>query len=733
MQTALFRETEERAACEIQAAFRGFKGRKIAHSQRHMMVFRWPYNDPKSQVVVMGDFTKPAWGRQHRTAWCEARGSHVVELPLPPNDRVVQFKFIVDGRWVYDIKKPTIDDGQGNTNNLQTWGSDIAKDPFRAVREERKRLAAENRRQFLLLPLSQDQMRGQIELEVKVDGLKNRLQDAEKDMQAEKQRVMQVEETARNERETLQKSLQQAEAEKESLQTEMASEVALYTFPAEGGPPPGFPATFETSPAEISNGAAFFSPQVENSGGETDDEMEMKLKEKLEADAEAGQEQEDGGAVLSGITRSLEEQKEVILYSPEILDHGANGFVVRGNSDVGLPLIAKIARRTGGEEKLYGESVLTEKASRACRGAVQFYGCFEVQWGNLPWETVDDPSMKEIVGERGGGESVLALCLQFVGGETLERLHTKGALPLQDGLQIGLGLLETLEGLHKAGIAHCDLNMKNVKVDKEEKRWVVRVLDFGEAVEVGEHADPPSGPRGARAFQSPEMLSGDAVPPLTAATDLFPFGLILYALLTGKDIWEDAAERESLKRREAGEGDLTLRARFHAIAFDGLRPPIDLLPLDEYPPQIASEVCSVRLSCFEQCPSQRISASDARQKVGKILIKLDAHLSVSSASACRSLGSAPASERQGESRSQGSGTAPTEGPQLPVSGQHPRASTRPLVLVRVQGQRFLARSVSECIPEQAESSQPVEVSDAEKGKENDLQEQAENEDDADFW
>eukprot|EP00820_Chromera_velia_P026217 Cvel_34808.t1-p1 / transcript=Cvel_34808.t1 / gene=Cvel_34808 / organism=Chromera_velia_CCMP2878 / gene_product=hypothetical protein / transcript_product=hypothetical protein / location=Cvel_scaffold6103:1190-3499(+) / protein_length=387 / sequence_SO=supercontig / SO=protein_coding / is_pseudo=false len=387
MQTALLRETEKRAACQIQAAFRGFKGRKIAHSQRHMMVFRWPYNDPKSQVVVMGDFTKSAWGRQHRMAWCEARGGHVVELPLPPNDRVVQFKFIVDGRWVYDIKKPTINDGQGNTNNLQTWGSDIAKDPFRAKREERKRLAAENRRQFLLSPPSQDKVRGQIELEVEVDALKKRLQDAEKDLQAEKQRVVQVEETARNEREGLQKSLQQAEAEKESLQTEMAaasavaaaaaaaapavdvgaererekekeklreelererqessmknkqieelerqvmklqelqaegsparvapvavagasgggtqreteleeeiehlslqfqpeqpkreelenqlaSEVALYTFPAEGGPPPGFPATFETSPAEISNGAAFFSPQVENSGGETDD------------------------------------------------------------------------------------------------------------------------------------------------------------------------------------------------------------------------------------------------------------------------------------------------------------------------------------------------------------------------------------------------------------------------------------------------------------------------------
>uniref|UniRef100_A0A0G4H170 Uncharacterized protein n=1 Tax=Chromera velia CCMP2878 TaxID=1169474 RepID=A0A0G4H170_9ALVE len=63
----------------------------------------------------------------------------------------------------------------------------------------------------------------EIELEVEVDGLKDRLQDAEKDLQAEKQRVVQVEETARNEREALQKSLQQAEAEKESLQTEMAA------------------------------------------------------------------------------------------------------------------------------------------------------------------------------------------------------------------------------------------------------------------------------------------------------------------------------------------------------------------------------------------------------------------------------------------------------------------------------------------------------------------------------
>src|SRR5947209_15700431 len=69
------------------------------------------------------------------------------------------------------------------------------------------------------------------------------------------------------------------------------------------------------------------------------------------------------------------------------------------------------------------------------------------------------------------------LIMELVPGETLrERIAREGAVPLEEGLKIGVQIAEALEAAHENGIIHRDLKPANLKITPEGK---VKVLDFG--------------------------------------------------------------------------------------------------------------------------------------------------------------------------------------------------------------------------------------------------------------
>lgn len=73
--------------------------------------FRWPYGG--TQVVVAG-----AWDNwAGRTALVRgADGTWEARMHLPA--RTYQYKFVVDGQWCYDVRRPTAGDDRGNVNNV---------------------------------------------------------------------------------------------------------------------------------------------------------------------------------------------------------------------------------------------------------------------------------------------------------------------------------------------------------------------------------------------------------------------------------------------------------------------------------------------------------------------------------------------------------------------------------------------------------------------------------------
>jgi Protein kinase domain len=130
------------------------------------------------------------------------------------------------------------------------------------------------------------------------------------------------------------------------------------------------------------------------------------------------------------------------------------------------------------------------------------------------------------------------LAMEYVDGEDLQSLLARiGRLPSDKALDIARDLCAGLAAFHEKGIIHRDLKPANVMIDG---RGRARITDFGLAV-VGQ----PSGPyafAGTPAYMSPEQLTGGEV---TARTDLYALGLILFEMVSGQRFF-DAKSEEAL-------------------------------------------------------------------------------------------------------------------------------------------------------------------------------------------
>ena len=144
--------------------------------------------------------------------------------------------------------------------------------------------------------------------------------------------------------------------------------------------------------------------------------------------------------------------------------------------------------------------------------------------------SLNHPNIAAIYGfEEVDGRSFLVM--ELVEGETLaESLH-RGALTVEDTLDVGKQMAEALEAAHDKGIIHRDLKPANVKISPEGK---VKVLDFGlaKAMSGGDESSQteiansptitanftrPGVVLGTAAYMSPEQARGK---PLDKRTDI---------------------------------------------------------------------------------------------------------------------------------------------------------------------------------------------------------------------
>jgi len=124
----------------------------------------------------------------------------------------------------------------------------------------------------------------------------------------------------------------------------------------------------------------------------------------------------------------------------------------------------------------------------------------------------------------------LYLTMEYVEGEDLQSLlNREKPLAVARAARIALGVCEGLAAAHAAGVVHRDLKPANVLVENGGR---VVLTDFGIARAVaGEAASRTQGMVGTPMYMAPEQISGGEV---TARSDLYAAGLLLFEMLTGK-------------------------------------------------------------------------------------------------------------------------------------------------------------------------------------------------------
>ncbi len=130
---------------------------------------------------------------------------------------------------------------------------------------------------------------------------------------------------------------------------------------------------------------------------------------------------------------------------------------------------------------------------------------------------LNHPNIAAIYGlEEADGKPFLAL--ELVEGEDLKERLARGAIPVDESLEIAEQIAEALEEAHNKGIVHRDLKPANVKLTPDGK---VKVLDFGLAKAWSGEAPDGSSPSAALS-QSPTMANTGTVAGLILGTGPVP-------------------------------------------------------------------------------------------------------------------------------------------------------------------------------------------------------------------
>jgi serine/threonine-protein kinase len=214
--------------------------------------------------------------------------------------------------------------------------------------------------------------------------------------------------------------------------------------------------------------------------------------------------------------------------------------------------------------------------------------------------------------EVGDSEDEAYIVMQYVPGDSLDKIIANGAASVQLGLSVGIQIADGLSAAHRLGIFHRDLKPANVMLTDG---GVVKILDFGLArrLSAAEAEFDPAKPRqdpskrqlrtsytargGTIAYMAPEQfVTGQT----SVQSDIFAVGVTLYELLSGRHpfVRPEAEEFQSVR----------------AIQF------ADPLPLAESNPEMPPELASVINTCLQKTPSGRYSsAADLREALKTIM------------------------------------------------------------------------------------------------------------------
>ena len=156
-------------------------------------------------------------------------------------------------------------------------------------------------------------------------------------------------------------------------------------------------------------------------------------------------------------------------------------------------------------------------------------------------------------------EGLLYVVMELLEGRSLQDvLAREGPLDTARAVAVMLQVSAAVASAHEEGVIHRDLKPGNIfVVQRAHAPTMIKVLDFGIAKMAGEAGDgneaPPGNQTGAMTgtprYMSPEQCDGTE---LTAASDVYSLGIILYEMLTGTTPFSGASA-SSLATKHSSE------------------------------------------------------------------------------------------------------------------------------------------------------------------------------------
>jgi len=136
------------------------------------------------------------------------------------------------------------------------------------------------------------------------------------------------------------------------------------------------------------------------------------------------------------------------------------------------------------------------------------------------------------------------LSMEYIDGEDLGSLLRRiGRLPADKAIEFARRICAGLAAAHDKGVLHRDLKPSNIMVDSQGR---VFITDFGLAAVTGELREAQAR-EGTPAYMAPEQLAGSEV---TARSDIYALGLVLYEMFAGKRPFEAGTLAEMIRLQQ---------------------------------------------------------------------------------------------------------------------------------------------------------------------------------------
>src|ERR1700691_3896637 len=136
------------------------------------------------------------------------------------------------------------------------------------------------------------------------------------------------------------------------------------------------------------------------------------------------------------------------------------------------------------------------------------------------------------------------LSMEYIDGEDLGSLLRRiGRLPADRAIEFARRICAGLAAAHDKGVLHRDLKPSNIMIDSQGR---VFITDFGLAAVTGELREAQAR-EGTPAYMSPEQLAGTEV---TARSDIYALGLVLYEMFAGKRPFEAVTLAEMIRLQQ---------------------------------------------------------------------------------------------------------------------------------------------------------------------------------------